>query len=126
MVAVREAVEVERLREDRGDLVAPDVRRERGRVRPHLGIGRTQIGEVPVPERVLCGAFGVYKAEPVVVQEDYPCVDLHSPFVGGRAKIAEGIARAGELGDAWLESQALVARLVRPEKDGSALQVTDF
>src|SRR3712207_9520359 len=99
-----ETVEVERLREDRGDLVAPDVRRQRARVSPHLGVGGAQIGKVPVPERVLCGAFGIYKAEPVVVQKYSPCVDLHSPFASGRAKVAEGIARAGELGDARLKS----------------------
>src|SRR3990170_8939401 len=90
VVAVREAVEVKRLREDRRDLIARDVRRERARVGSHFGIGRAQIGEVPVPERVLCGALGMREAEPVVVQEDRPCVYLHFPFASSSAKVAEG------------------------------------
>src|SRR5215210_1280615 len=58
--------------------------------------------------------------------EGHRSVRYRSPNASGRAKVAEGIIRTGELGDAWLELQTLIARPVRPEKDGAALQVTDF
>src|SRR3712207_1485481 len=124
MIAVTEAVEVKRLRENRRDLVAGDVRCESARVCPHLRIRWAEIGEVAVSEGVLRGALGVRKPQPIVVQEDGPRVYAHLPVARSRAKVAERIAAPHELGDARLELQTLVARLIRRKEDGTALQVT--
>src|SRR3712207_3518057 len=71
-------------------------------------------------------ALRVCETEPVAVQENHPRVYVHPPLISGRTKVAERIAHPGELGDARLELQTLVARLIRPKKDGTTLQVTDF
>ena len=95
MVAVLKPMEMERLGEDCRDVVACDVRRERPRIAPHLRVGWTQVSEVGVPERVLCGAARVLEAQPVAMQEDHPRVYVHSPLAGGHAELFQrSVARA--------------------------------
>ena len=102
MIAVPEAVEVERLREDGRDVVAGDVRGERARVRPHAGVRWAQVGQVTISESVLRGALWVREAQSVAMQEYGPGVYMHSPLAGGLAQLAERVPRAGELADAGL------------------------
>src|SRR5215211_5792715 len=122
MIAVPEAVEVERLREDGRDLVAGDVRGERAGVRAHVGVRGAQIGQVAIPESVLRGALGVREAQPVVVQEYGPGVYTHPPLTGSLAQLAERVSRTGEFADAWLQPHTLVAGSVWREEDGATLQ----
>src|SRR5215203_3566692 len=119
MVAVLESVEVEGLREDGRDPVAGDVRGERARVHPHLGVRGAQVGRVAISESVLRGALGVRETQSIVVQEYGPGVHGHSPLIRDLAQLAERISRANELADAW--PQVLVTGHVRREKDGATL-----
>src|ERR671915_1526630 len=117
MIAVPETVEVERLREDCRDIVAGDVRGERARVHPHVGVRWAQVGQVAISESVLRGALRVREAQSIVVQEYSPGVDTHSPVAGSLAQLAERVPRAGELAHARL--QTLVAGDVRWEEEGA-------
>src|SRR5215210_2595224 len=121
MIAVFEAVKVERLREDGRYSVAGDVRGERTHVQSHLGVRGAKVGQVAIPESVLRGALGARKAQPVVVQEHSPRVYAHPPLTGGLAQLAEGVPRAGELADTRL--QTLVAGDLRREEDSATLHI---
>ena len=99
MIAVPKAVEVERLREDGRDFIAGDVRGERARVHPHVGVRRAQVGQVAISESVLRGALRMRETQSVVVQEHSPGVYTHSPLAGGLAQLAERVPGAGERAD---------------------------
>src|SRR5215210_4105048 len=123
MIAVFEAVKVERLREDGRYSVAGDVRGERTHVQSHLGVRGAKVGQVAIPESVLRGALGARKAQPVVVQEHSPRVYAHPPLTGGLAQLAEGVSRTDELADARLQTHTLVAGDVGREEDSATLHI---
>ncbi len=123
--AVPQAVEVQRLGADGVDAVAGVLGDQRGGVLADVGVGRAELGEVPVAEGVGGGAVGVLEAEPVVVQEDRPGVQLQPAPPGLRRRLGEGVAVAE--GGGRLRAQPLPApvRRVRLEVGGAGLQVAD-
>ena len=90
LVAVLGRVVVERLGEDRPDVVAAHVGHERARVRAHVGMRRAEVGRVAVAEGVDGDAVLVLVG-PVGVQEDRPRVDAHAARGRRAARLPEHV-----------------------------------
>ncbi len=125
VVAVAQAVEVQRLGADRVHAVPGQLGDQRGRVLADLGVGRAQLGEVAVAEGVGGRAVGVLEAEPVVVAEDRPGVQLQAPAAGLLGGLGERVAVADRAGRRRGESAAGPAGRVGAEVRGAGLQVPD-
>ncbi len=94
VVAVAQAVEVQRLRPDCVHAVPGQLGDQGAGVLADLRVGRAQLGEVAVAEGVGGGAVRVFEAEPVVVAEDRPRVQLQAAPAGLRGGLGEGVAVA--------------------------------
>ena len=103
LVAVLERVVVHRLGEDRRDLVAADIGDERAHVLAHVRVRRTEVGRVPVAERVDGDAVLVL-VRPVGVQEDRPRVDAHAARGSRAARLGEHVPLERLRVDARLEA----------------------
>ena len=93
VVAVLEPVVVQRLGEDRGHLVAADIRDERAHVGADVRVCGAEVGRVAVAERVLGVAVRVV-ARPVEMEEHGPGVDPHPSLLCGTAGLGEHVALA--------------------------------
>ncbi len=110
VVAVLEPVEVQRLGEDRLDLVARDVGYEGPDVRADIGARRAEVGGVAIAERVLGRAVGVL-VRAVEVEEHRPSVDGEATLRRLPAGLAQDVL-AGARVDARLDPESLVERRV--------------
>ena len=122
MEPVLETVEVKRLRDDARHALARDIRAQRADIGARIRVGRTEIGEVRVPEGVAARAVGICCAKRVVVQEHGP--RTHAQGAGGRlaAEVGERIRASCKRADLGLQRQPTVPACVRLEEHAVALE----
>ena len=125
VIAVLEAVVVQRLRQNGRDLVARDVRDERAHVGADVRVGRAQVGGVKVAEGVAGSTVGVLVGA-VGVEEHRPGVDGEAAGRRRPARVREHVVLARERADPGLDPEPVVTSRVGPEEELAAIEEDDL